>query len=81
MVKSVKKTEILDGTYDGIWSSNMVRAYNSPTEKFPTMMPAVEVNLAIKSIGKKVKIDVIAGWLYVGLSGEDRRDLILKEII
>lgn len=95
MVKSVRKTELLDGIYDGVWSSNMVKVYDknhieesqdpskiySMNDLLNNSIKTVEVNLGIKSIGKKVKIDVFDGWLYVDLSVQDRRDLIIKEII
>ena len=95
MIKSVRKTEILDGTYDGVWSSNMVKVYDknhieesadpskiySMNDLLNNSIKTVEVNLGIKSMGKKVKIDVFDGWLYVDLSVQDRRDLIIKEII
>ena len=86
MIKSINKVDIADNQYFGVWSSSNVKIYLIPDtysarRSWPNdqdYLTECKVDLTIKSIGTKVNIDVIDGWVYVNLKLEDRRELKLN---
>lgn len=77
MTKSIDKVDIPDGEYSSIWCGFVVDIF---LPGFLLSSYSTEVNRGIKGT-KETKADVISGYLYIGLSAEDKRDLKLISII
>ncbi len=75
---SINKTDIPDGEYDAVWSGFNVAVF-LPGFILPSY-PTVEVNRGIKG-SKKTKVDIISGYLYIGLTLDYKRDLKISNIL
>lgn len=81
-MKSTTKVDITDGEYIGVWTSSTVYIHpysdSGSLPKKQTRIVECFVSIGIKSMGTKVKVDVIDGWAYINLTLEDKRDLKLN---
>jgi hypothetical protein len=75
---SINKTDIPDGEYDAVWSGFNVEVFLPGF--ILSSFSAVEVNRGIKG-SKSTKVDIISGYLYIGLTLANKRDLKINNII
>jgi hypothetical protein len=75
---SINKTDIPDGEYDAVWSGFNVEVFLPGF--ILSSYSAVEVNRGIKG-SKSTKVDIISGYLYIGLTIANKRDLKISNII
>lgn len=75
---SISKTDIPDGEYDAVWSGFKVQVFLPGF--ILSSYSAIEVNRGLKG-SKSTKVDVISGYLYIGLTLADKRDLKISNIL